>query len=359
MYESYYGFSEKPFSLLPDPDFLYLGEQHGQALTTLEYGLLNQAGFTVITGEIGSGKTTLVRHLLNHVDDDVTVGLISNTHRSFGELLEWILLAFGLDYKHKQKAELYETFVGFLIEEYAQGRRTVLIVDEAQNMDADTLEDLRLISNINADKDSMLQVILVGQPGLRRTLRRRELSQFASRVTVDFHLSCLSLDETARYIQHRVEVAGGPAGLFGDPVCKAIHEYSGGIPRLINAICDTALVYGFGERRDQLTVELVEEVVRDKAKGGLFRSNEELPTELIEATADLPESPLEEPPVVRAVPSGEAKVAEIDARLKKRRSPSSASAGPRNTLHAREEIVFDMDEELYRELFSTLRGDEP
>jgi len=153
MYEAFYNLKEKPFTLLPDPGFLYLSKRHRMALTMLEYGLMNQAGFTVISGDIGAGKTTLIRHLLNNIDQEHTVGLISNTHRSFGELLQWVLLAFNLEHRDMDKVEMYRRFVDFIIDEYAHNRRTVLIIDEAQNMEAETLEELRMLSNINADKD--------------------------------------------------------------------------------------------------------------------------------------------------------------------------------------------------------------
>ena len=156
MYEAFYGFREKPFSIIPDPGFLYFSPKHRMAFDLLEYGLMNQAGFNVITGEIGTGKTTLIRHLLGQMSTDVTVGLISNTHQSFGELLQWILFAFNQDYRGKQKVEMFHTFLDFLVEQYGQGKRTVLIVDEAQNMSAETLEELRMLSNVNADKDQVL-----------------------------------------------------------------------------------------------------------------------------------------------------------------------------------------------------------
>ena len=170
MYEAFYGFNEKPFSLLPDPGFLFLSSKHLQALSMMEYGLMNQAGFTVITGEIGSGKTTLVRQLLKQLELDhtTTVGLVSNTHQSFGELLQWVLLAFKLEYRSKEKVELYETLANFIAREYNQGHRTVLIIDEAQNLGFEALEELRMLANINADKDQVLQLMLIGQPGLRR-----------------------------------------------------------------------------------------------------------------------------------------------------------------------------------------------
>ena len=270
MYESFYGLREKPFSLLPDPGFLYLGSKHSMALTMLQYGLVNQAGFTVIAGEIGCGKTTLIRCLLNQMEQDVTVGLISNTQRAIGELLQWVLLAFGLDYRNKEKVELYETFIDFVIGEYSKHRRTVLIVDEAQNLEVQTLEELRMLSNINADKDQVLQLILVGQPELRKKLRRPELVQFAQRIAVDYYLEPLGPEETQEYIHHRLHVAGGDPSLFDAEACRVVHQYSHGVPRLTNILCDTALVYGFADRREKIDAALVREVVLDKGRSTLF-----------------------------------------------------------------------------------------
>jgi type II secretory pathway predicted ATPase ExeA len=270
---------EKPFTLLPDPGFLYLSNKHRMALTLLEYGLMNQAGFTVISGDIGAGKTTLIRHVLDNMDREHTVGLITNTHQSFGELLQWILLAFSLEHKNLNKVEMYQRFVDFIIDEYAHNRRTVLIVDEAQNMAAETLEELRMLSNINADKDQALQVILVGQRELRETLRRPELAQFAQRIAVDYHLEPLAEDETAGYLRHRLEVAGGDPELFTGLACQAIHRYSGGVPRLINLLCDTALVYGFADQKRRIDAGLVTDVAREKQQGGIFPVFEEAPAE--------------------------------------------------------------------------------
>jgi type II secretory pathway predicted ATPase ExeA len=240
------------------------------ALTLLEYGLMNQAGFTVISGDIGTGKTTLIRHLLDHMDQEHTIGLISNTHRDFGELLQWILLAFNLDHANLNKVEMYQRFVDFIIDEYAHNRRTVLIVDEAQNMAAETLEELRMLSNVNADKDQALQVVLVGQRELRDTLRRPDLVQFAQRISVDYHLQPLSAEETAGYIRHRIAVAGGRPELFDTAACQAVYRFSNGIPRLINLLCDTALVYGYAEQKDCIDEALVTDVAREKQEGGIF-----------------------------------------------------------------------------------------
>jgi len=270
MYKTFYKLKEKPFTLLPDPGFLYPSKQHRMAMSLLEYGLMNQAGFTVISGEIGAGKTTLIRQLLNNMGKEYTIGLITNTHRSFGELLQWILLAFNLDHKGMSKVEMHQRFVDFIIDEYAQNRHTVLIVDEAQNMDAETLEELRMLSNINADKDLSLQVVLSGQRELRETLRRPDLVQFAQRITVDYHLEPLSESDTAGYIRHRLQVAGGDPDTFTPRACAAIYRYSNGIPRLINLLCDISLVYGYAEQKRRIDAKLVTDVAREKQQSGIF-----------------------------------------------------------------------------------------
>ena len=315
MYETHYGFREKPFSLLPDPSFLYLSKKHRMALAMLEYGLANQAGFTVVSGGIGTGKTTLIRHLLNNLEQDITVGLISNTHRSFGELLQWILLAFNLDYRDKGKVELYQAFVDFMIQEYARNRRTVLIVDEAQNMAPETLEELRMLSNVNADKDQVLQVVLVGQEELRDTLRRPDLVQFAQRITVDYHLTPLTAEETRDLIRHRLQAAGGDPDLFTDEAAAIAHRFSGGVPRLVNLLCDTALVYGYAEQLDRIDADLMSEVVREKQAGGLFpapppgaaRTDQPVPEparpEMPPAAGQEPSPAAEPPPAVTATPA--------------------------------------------------------
>ena len=270
MYESFYGFREKPFSLTPDPEFLYLGEKHSTGLSMLRYGLLNRAGITVLTGEIGAGKTTLLRQLLNEVEEDVVVGLISNTHQSFGNLMQWVAVAFDLASDSDSKAVLYDRFAAFLIEQYGAGKRTVLIVDEAQNLDDATLEELRLLSNINADKHQLLQLVLVGQPELRETLRSPRLVQFVERIAVDYHLGPLGVEETARYIDNRLETAGGRAGIFSPAACRFIHYQCAGVPRLVNAVCDTALVYGFAGQADVITAQLVYDMVLERLNAGLF-----------------------------------------------------------------------------------------
>ncbi len=269
MYESFYGFREKPFSLVPDPDFLYLGKHHRAALNILEYGLMGEASFALISGEVGSGKTILIRRFLRMVDSRTTVGLITNTHASLGNLLDWILLAFDLDYRGKEKVELFEILTDFLKEQRTRGRRTVLIIDEAQNMEPEMLEELRMLSNINVDKDLMFQIVLAGQPEILDKINRPELRQLAQRISANFHLSPLTLDETRDYICHRLAVAGGRRGIFDNLACAGVYYFTEGLPRPINIICDAALVYGFGEERESIGLETILDVVENVQRGGL------------------------------------------------------------------------------------------
>ena len=275
MYEEYFGFKEKPFSLLPDPSFLYMTKSHSMALTMLEYSLTNDsAGICVISGEIGSGKTTLIRKLLNNMDAKFTTGLLTNTHSEFGDLLQWVLMAFGLDYHNKGTVELYETFVNFTIQKFAQGKRTVLIIDEAQNLSFKALEVLRMLTNINSDKNQVLQLIMVGQPELRDTFRAKQLEQLNQRVTVNYHMNKLNQQDGYLYIRHRLKIAGGEPDLFSGSACKAVWYYSRGIPRVMNTLCDTALVYAFADQKSGVDIKLVNEIVNER-KGSLFYAKEQ------------------------------------------------------------------------------------
>ncbi len=277
MYEDFFRLREKPFSLIPDPEYLYLTKGHRMALTLLEYSLSEQTGFVVITGEVGSGKTTLVRKLLTTMPGQLTVGLLTNTHRSFGDLLQNILMVFNLDFRQGSKVDFYQRFVEFVVEQYAQNKRTVLIVDEAQNLDIDVLEELRLLSNINADKDFVLQMILVGQPELAEKLRRPELRQFVQRISVDYHLRPLSVEDTIGYIRHRLRVAGGDPELFSTAACCAVYFYAHGVPRLINVLCDLSLVFAYAEEQSEIDLDTVIDVAAARALTGLgpFRSDPE------------------------------------------------------------------------------------
>ncbi len=270
MYEAFYGLTERPFSIQPDPAFLYLGKRHALAYTMLEYGIAHGAGFTVITGGIGCGKTTLVQHLLVNLGEEVTVGLISNTYKEIGDLLKWVLLSFGQPYDVDDKVALFDRLQRFLIDQYARGQRTVLIIDEAQNLDGGTLEELRMLSNINSGKDQLLHLVLVGQPQLKALLRQPEFEQFVQRVSSDFHITPLEWDEVPEYIRYRLRVAGREAPLFEENAELAIFKASGGVPRRINVLCDTALVYGFSQEAERISVCIVLEMLRDKAEYGVF-----------------------------------------------------------------------------------------
>lgn len=270
MYESFYGLKEKPFSIQPDPDFLYMGKRHALAYTMLEYAIHNRAGFTVICGEIGCGKTTLIRRLLNELGDAVCVGMVTNTHPDLSDLTEWIMLAFGQPYDGLSPVARYDAFQRFLIGEYGKGRRVILIVDEAQNLSPPAMESLRMLSNINADKDQLLQVILVGQPQLRDLLKRPELQQFAQRVAADFFIPPLNSVEVGDYIDHRLRVAGRDRQLFTPLATAKIARAAGGIPRSINILCDMALVYGFAADARLIDVHIIDDVLRDRSHFGVL-----------------------------------------------------------------------------------------
>jgi type II secretory pathway predicted ATPase ExeA len=270
VYESFYGLKEKPFSIQPDPDFLYMSKRHALAYSVLEYAIHNRAGFTVICGEIGCGKTTLIRRLLNNLGENVRVGLVTNTHPDLADLTEWIMLAFDQPYDGLSLVARYDAFQRFLISEYSQRRRVVLIVDEAQNLSPAAMESLRMLSNINADKDQLLQVVLVGQPQLRQLLRRPELQQFAQRVATDFFIPPLNSVEVDDYITHRLKVAGRERQLFTPLATAKIAKAAQGIPRSINILCDTTLVYGFAAEARLIDVHLVDEVLSDRNQYGVL-----------------------------------------------------------------------------------------
>ena len=221
MYEEFYGLSERPFMTLPDPSFLYWSEGHQMAFAVLRYGIISRAPVTVMTGAVGAGKTTLLRRLLAEIPGDITVGLISNMMAGRGELLHWVSLAFDLPFTGTEPhVVLLRQFQDFVIRRYAEGRRVVLIVDEAQNLSLEQIEELRLLSNINADKDELLQLILVGQPKLRELVNHPELVQFAQRISADFDLTPLSTAETVAYIDRRLDVAGASWKIFPDEISR-------------------------------------------------------------------------------------------------------------------------------------------
>ncbi|CAN5711584.1 AAA family ATPase [soil metagenome] len=272
IYNDHFGLSERPFTLLPDPDFLYWSENHTRAYAMLEYGMLTHAPITVITGEIGAGKTTLLRQLLRSLPEDFTVGLISNAQGNRGELLHWVLMALGVSTDmHASYVQLFAQFQDFLIEEYASGRRTMLIFDEAQNLSLETLEELRMFSNINADKDELLQLVLVGQPELRELISQPRLVQFAQRVAAEYHLPGMTPEAVRAYVEHRLAVAGAAREIFTPAASECVHLASRGVPRLVNQICDYALVYAFTDGLDRVDAGVIEQVVNDRRMHGNLR----------------------------------------------------------------------------------------
>jgi len=270
MYESFYGFRTNPFSLIPDPRFLFLGTQHKTALNLLEYGLFNRAIFTVITGEPGTGKTTLLNAILEQSQHEVTLGVLSHTHTELGSMMPWVLMAFGLESKGLDSVELFKTFTAFISREHERQRRVVLVVDEAQNLGAAMLEELRLLSNVNDGRRQPLQIILSGQPALRGLLQRGELIQFAQRISVDYHLQPFTQDETPAYIAHRLTMGGGTGRTFTDQACLVVHRLTGGNARLINQVCDVSLAYGYAEQSPRVTARIVWKAANDRRTGGIL-----------------------------------------------------------------------------------------
>lgn len=273
MYETHFALKEKPFSIQPEPAFLYFAHRHSLAYTMLEYAILNKAGFTVICGEIGCGKTTLVQHLLSEMGGDITFGLINHTHQKTENFLEWVMLAFQQPYEFRSPVALYDAFQRFLVAQYRANRRVVLIIDEAQNLSPEVLESLRMLSNLNADKNCLLQIILVGQPQLKKLLNRPELKQFAQRVSVQFYLPPLDAADVEKYIQHRLQVAGGAQTLFTADACQKIALATKGVPRSINILCDTALVYAFSAGQPEVDAAMVDEVLKDREGFGFLNES--------------------------------------------------------------------------------------
>jgi general secretion pathway protein A len=255
MYLETFKLRELPFRLSPDPQFLYLSRAHARAKAYMESTIWFTDGFVIITGEIGSGKTTLIESFLRQLDSDVVVAQISQTQVSAVEFLQSVLVQFGFSPFKMKKAELIATLNSFLIEQYAAGRKVLLIIDEAQNLSLKVLEEIRLLSGIESTKEKVLRIILAGQPDLNEKLDSPELVQLAQRVRLRFHLGALSKDDLRSYVNHRLEVAGANGRtIFADDTFAEIFKFTGGVPRLVNTLCDTAMMAAYGEDRDHVTL---------------------------------------------------------------------------------------------------------
>ena len=277
MYESHFGLKENPFNLNPDPAYLYMSEGHENAHTHLEYAVMESKGFVVMTGEIGSGKTTLLNLFLNEIPEEYQVGLINQTFVTPVQFLRKTCREFELDIDTNDKESMAEKIHEFLLDNYAKGKRVILIIDEAQNLSTKTLEELRMLSNLESEKDHLIQIILVGQPELKYKLKKKRLEQFVQRVTVHSHIDALSAQEVKGYVQYRLKVAGAKrANIFTDGAINEIAKVSRGIPRMINIICDASLVYAFADNKDFINKDVVDDVVRERAAGGLFLEDSEL-----------------------------------------------------------------------------------
>src|SRR5947209_4336492 len=282
MYESYYGFNEKPFSLTPDPKYLYRSQSHGDAFDLLQYAIRRREGFVVVTGDIGTGKTTLCRALLEEIDRTTFTALVLNPFLSEEDLLKRILQDFGIVSRDNIKAgglagvtkqDLIETLYDFLLGLIPLKASAVLIIDEAQNLPLSVLEQIRILSNLETDKEKLLQIVLVGQLDLGTLLRSPELRQLDQRVSIRYELKPLDEESVAAYVAHRLTIAGGSASVAFLPKALAqVHRLSGGIPRLINLICDRALPAGYSVRANRITPDMVVHRSEERRVGKECRS---------------------------------------------------------------------------------------
>jgi len=277
MYCDFYGFKEKPFTVTPNPRFVFLSKNHKEAFAHLLYGIDNHGGFILLTGEIGTGKTTVLRTLLGQLDNStVRSALILNPTLSAPELLASINREFGIDYEGLNAAQLLDSLNRFLLAENRSGHTVALVIDESQNLEPQVLEQIRLISNLETETDKLIQIILAGQPELADILAKPELRQFGQRITVRYHLSSMDFDDTTAYVEHRLEVAGGlRAATFTRGAMKKIFSYSRGIPRLINIVCDRALLIGYIDESREISAPMaaraIAEVSERRRRPAIFR----------------------------------------------------------------------------------------
>ena len=257
-YLNHFGLDKRPFTLLPDPEFLYWSEQHRRGFAVLEYGIMTRAPITVLTGEIGAGKTTLLQKLLSQVEPGVSIGLISNAQGNRGEILQWVLNALDVAFDQNESyVQSFQRLQDFLIEEYSLGRRVILVFDEAQNVSVEGLEELRMLTN------ELIQLILVGQPELRDIIAEPRMNQLAQRVAASFHLNRMDNEGTRAYVAHRMKTAGGTGQEFTPEAIDLVFEATGGVPRLINQLCDLGLLYCWTDDTRQVQRKYIKSVLDD------------------------------------------------------------------------------------------------
>ena len=268
MYLTFYGLSEKPFNATPDPKFLYMTPGHREALAQLQYGVQEQKGFIVLTGRVGTGKTTLLHALRQRLNGQTTVSFVFNSTLPFDGILEYMLEDYGIAKGEGSRAQRLITLNNFLIERRRLGQNTVLMLDEAQNLDSSTLEQIRLLSNFETPTDKLLQILLVGQPELKAKLQLPELRQLKQRVGLRCQIPPLTPEEVRQYIRNRLRIAGArDLGLFSDPAVNRITEYSGGIPRLINIVCDHCLLFGYADQKRRIDRHTVDQAIEYLEEG--------------------------------------------------------------------------------------------
>ncbi len=339
MYERFYGLRERPFALSPDPDYLYPSRVHREALSYLRYGIEGQAGFVVITGEIGSGKTTLLQTLLRGLDRETTVARLVNTMLEPNELLESILIDFGLE-PEPRKPGMLRQLGEFLVGERAAGRLVLLVVDEAQNLSLPALEEVRMLSNLETEKSKLIHIVLVGQPDLREKMGQPELEQLRQRVTVSYHLGPLDPEDTVAYINHRLRRAAVGAPLeFPADVSAVVHHRSGGVPRLINVICDAILLFGYGADRRTIDMALADEALAELEATGVLSPATDAAPRVVPVSAGIVPLARLPAPTVRAESAAAGTQAE-------RAAEAAIDAARESALRAREAHLQRREEEL-------------
>jgi len=291
MYNRHFGFNEAPFNMTPNPRFFFQSAKHTEALSTMIYAIEQRKGFVVITGEIGSGKTTVCRALLNQLDAQTETALITNTHLTAKDLICTVLEEYGVEYKPGSKARLLSQLNQYLIDQLSQDRNVVLIIDEAQNLSASVLEEVRMLSNLETDNEKLIQIIFLGQPELKDKLSLPRLEQLRQRIAVYFHLSPLSREDAIRYIRHRMRIASNSDRTFFTPeALEEIYRFTKGVPRMINHICDSALLSGFIYGVDTVDEKIVREVIDESPTAQLLFSTQAKAKQKIDAPPETPET---------------------------------------------------------------------